>query len=298
MILFDFEDEISQLFKILDRTILKYANPDLCDSLIKLNYMFLRKATLFFKENSSKEKSNKYLSLIGNSFSLLLEWPILSDLKMKENYLNYFFYNSSLFSNLFFKENCDNTKLIFESQPLALPRMIFSWINLQQTYFKAKQVEFLNLFSGIFKTLAKYLTSNNLKNSFFYQGNTDRKTYILPLAIDFIINQYEVLVLPNPIAIKHIFVNLTNLLICFPENPNQLYMGEAIYYADYDSLLNKLIKMTIDSQDIDCKESLTKCLKILWTKTPMNFRIQIQAADYNKQHSRIELLSKIGSCFI
>ena len=292
--LFDLEDDINNLFEIINGIIIKFGNPDLCDSLIKLSYLFLRK--LKNLENMAKINYNKYFSFICNSFSFLLEWSLKTELKLKENYLKNFFQNSYLFSQSIVKNN-ENLKRLFENQTLALPRIIYSWMNLQRKNFKSKIGEIMLFFCEALKNINNLLNSNKSKFDFFYEGvlSSNKKIYLLPYSIDFMIDQYDVLSLPNPTIVKKLFECLLDLFQCMPDYKDQLYKGDEINYDDYDKLINKIIKLAIDAQDNECKEYLMKSLKILWNKTPLNFKIQIQAADYNKQHSRLELLSKVAN---
>jgi len=294
--LFNLEDPIPNLFDLFNGFFLKFANPDLCDSLLKLCCLYARKVLKLIKENKiPKDNGNKYLSSICNTFSLLLEWPLRSELKLKETYLNNFFQNSYLlFSNLI-KENETTLKAIFKDQPLVLPRIMFSWINLQRNHYKAKTNELMSLYCDFFLNVKDFLSSNAIKMEFYYRGEKtqNKKIYILPYCIDFFIDQFNVLVLPNPLMVKKIFESLMELLNCIDAHKEELFKGDDANYPDYDELLNKLIKLAIDSQDSECKEYLMKCLRILSKKTPLNLKILMQAADYNKQHSRVDLISKI-----
>ena len=306
--LFDVEDHLPHLFELVNGFFLKFANPDLCDSLLKLCCLYAKKILKHMKEITLKKvlkpmnentqaKSNhiNYLSSLCKTYSLLLEWPLNTELKLKETYLNNFYQNSYLLSSTLLKENQTTLKAIFQNQPLVLPRIMFSWINLQRKHYKPKTSELMSLYCEFFLNINDFLSSNAIKMEFFYMGETtkNKKVFILPYCIDFIIDQYDILVFPNPLMVRKIFEGLMELLKCITANAEELFKGDDANYPDYDELLNKLIKLAIDSQDSECKEYLIKCLRILSKKTPLNMKIQMQAADYNKQHSRVDLISKI-----
>ena len=197
------------------------ANPDFCDFLMKINLFYLRKLLKLYKSNNGlKTKCNGYFLQIGGSFSLLIEWFSLTENKLKENYLKVFFQNCYEFSLNFFKGNPENSRNIFEIHPVILCRIIFSWLKLHKKYFKSKGMEMMNLYFEFFRSFREYMSDNNNKNEFFYDDkkNQNKKIYLFPYLIDFFLDQYEALSLPNPYIVKKIFEILIELLYCFPIN--------------------------------------------------------------------------------
>lgn len=258
--------------------------------------MFLRKLcknpTEIKKENSNLLKS---FSFLIDSYSYLIEW-LSTENKPKEAFLKVFFTNAYLFSILFFKQisNVFNEVFNFNNEK-SIARLLYSWITLQRTLYKTKSLDLTTLYNEIFSNFPSWLacSSDHIKSLYFVEKKTNKPIYILQICIDFMMQEYESTLQPNPILVRRILDSLLNLVKCFPSHINDLYKGEEYYYMNYDGLLNKLLKLAIDCQDVESKENLIKCLKILCRKTPMNFRILIQAASYNKQHSRLELLQKI-----
>lgn len=296
--LFNFENDISLLVDHLNQMISIMGNPDFCDLLLKISIILLKKLTKLSKtDNQKKELSLLHL---GSIFSNLIDWLVFSENKLKENFLKVFFQNSYEFSLNFFKENPEITKVIIESDPNILTKILLSWLTLQKNHFKPKGNEIIGLYSEIFKNFSNFLNTPEKKNQFFYQNksNPTKKIFFLPVLIDFFLEQFDSITLPNPIMIKKISNVLIELLTCLPTFKNELYKGDDINYPDYDLLVNKLMKSAIDSSDSECKEFFNRMLKLLWDKTPMNFQIYLQAADYHKQHARLELLTKIGMLIV
>lgn len=295
--LFDCKEEISNQFEIINTSFLNNANPDSCDCLMKLFFAFLKKLCDSPQEIKKENKQYlKYFSNLIDSFSLILEWLNNLETKPKESYLKVFFNNVYLFSILFFKNISQVFPEIFENFERSLSRFIISWMNLQKKYFKTKSLDLMTLYIEIFRSFSLWLSSSNSKKQFFYEEkNKKQDIFIIPYSIDVFFDEYESVNAPNPLLLKLIMENLLSLFKCFPFVSGELFKGEKNYYENYDSLLNKLVKHAIDSQDLECKEYLMKCLKELWIRTPLNFKILLQSADYNKQYSRIEMLQKIGN---
>ena len=298
VLFFNLENDISVLVSHLNQMISIMGNPDFCDLLLKISIILLKKLLKLSKNNQKKNELS--LLHLGSIFSYLIDWLAFTENKLKENFLKVFFQNSCEFSLNFFKENPEITKIIIESDPDILTKILLSWLTLQKTHFKSKGNEIMGIYSEIFKNFSKFLNTPEKKTRFFYQNksNPTKKIFFLPVLIDFFLEQFDSITLPNPIMIKNISNVLLELLTCLPNLKNELYKGDDINYPDYDLLVNKLIKSTIDSSDSECKEFLNRILKLLWEKTPMNFQIYLQAADYHKQHSRLELLTKIGMLIV
>lgn len=295
--LFNCKEEISNQFEIINSTFLSNANSDSCDCLIKLFFVILKK--LCDSPQEIKKENHLYLNYFSNlinSFSFILEWLDYIETKPKESYLKVFFNNVYLFSILFFKNISHVFPEIFENFEKSLARFIISWMHLQKKYFKTKSLDLMTLYLEIFKNFSLWLSSIDPKKQFFFDEKVAKQeVFMISYSIDFLIDEYESVNAPNPLLLKLIMENLLNLVKCFPFISNELFKGGKNYYENYDSLLNKLVKHAIDSQDLECKEYLMKCLKELWMRTPLNFKMLLQSADYNKQYSRIEMLQKIGN---
>lgn len=249
----------------------------------------------YFLINEKSDSSNFIQMMVKllMIYQYLIKLLKKENLKANENFLNDYINNLIYVLSSFllqFKKKIENPDLacIYLKH---MGNIVFDLLELRNSYLKTKKKELLLIIHLFSQNNSELLQQENLRKHF---KSEEKETFVIPLIIDYLIESYNSLSSPySSNILANIFESFVSIVNVFPKINENYYYGNDSIYGDYELLLNKLIKVTVDEKDVEILKYLHKILKILNEKTPVNFRIEREKSDKNKQYGRLDLLQSL-----
>lgn len=270
----------------------------ICNNPVNEIYDFLNKIINIIHSFLIKEKSDSS-NFIQMMIRLLMIYQHLikllkkENLKANENFLNDYINNliymlSSFF--LQFKKKIEDPTLA-SAYLKHLGNIFYDLLELRNSYLKTKKKELLLIVHLFSQHSSELLQHENLRKHF---KSDEKEIFVVPLIIDYLLENYNSLSSPySSNILANIFESFISMVNVFPKIKESYYYGNDSIYGDYDLLLNKLIKVTVDETDGEISKYLQQIMKILFERTPVNFRIEKEKSDKNKQYGRLDMITNI-----